>query len=232
MRTPATRLLVKDELVGFAKSKVMIVLWVVLPLLATLGYFLIPSPDAAASGGKKVEIPLTYMMGLLISSLAGTIAAVMVAVDIVSEKNRKVYELFVIRPIPREAIIWAKFLAVFASVTIACVASLSVGLVVDLVRGTTLPAGMLTDTFKSLGSVVGVIAVSAAVGCLFGVLSNSILVAVILILYVGQNLAIVPMLPMYLKLGDQWYWIVLGITAMCTLAVMLLSGFLFRRAEF
>jgi ABC-type transport system involved in multi-copper enzyme maturation permease subunit len=229
MRTPATRLLVKDELVGFAKSKVMIVLWVALPVLATLGYFLLPS---GADGGDQPDIPLTYMMGILISSLAGTIAAVMVAVDIVSEKSRKVYELFIIRPIAREAIVWAKFLAVFLCVTIACVIALCVGIAVDLVRGVELEQALLMDTLRSLGSVVGVIAVSAAVGVFFGVLSSSILVAVILILYVGQNLAIIPMLPAYLNLSEGWYWIILAATALTTLVLMYFAGVLFRRAEY
>ncbi len=230
MKAAATRLLVVDELRGFAKSKVMIVLWVALPALATLGYFLLPTP--ASTGDGAMDVPLTYMMGLLISSLAGTIAAVMVAVDIVSEKTRRVYDLFIIRPIRREVILWAKFLAVFSCVTVACVVALTVGITVDLIRGTDLPDQLIWDTLRSLGSVVGVIAISAAVGIFFGVLCNSILVAVILVLYVGQNLAIIPMLPAYLDMGDSFYWLMLGISAAATVVVMLFAGLLFRRAEF
>lgn len=230
MKTAGTRLLVRDELVGFAKSKVMIVLWVLLPLLATLGYFVLPS--ASTNGASKTEVPLTYLMGLLISSLAGTIAAVMVAVDIVNERSRKVYDLLIARPIPREAIVWAKFIAVFVSVTIACIVSLGVGVVVDAVRGVEMPDELMTQTLKSFGSVVGVIAISAAVGVFFGVMSNSILVAVILVLYIGQNLTIVPMLPTYFGLGDGFYWLILAITAVTTVFVMYFAGVLFRRAEF
>src|SRR5688500_18350570 len=106
-RSP-TRLMLRDELIGFAKSKVMIVLWVVLPLIAIDGYLLLPDEitNAAGMGG----LSATAFVGFLMSSVAGTVAAPMVAVDIVSERNRKVYELFVIRPIRREVIIWAKFL--------------------------------------------------------------------------------------------------------------------------
>ena len=98
-----TRLLVRDELIGFARSKVMIVLWVVLPLIALAGYLLLPRAvtEARGLGG----LSAAAFVGFLMSSIAGTVAALMVAVDIVSERNRKVYELFVIRPIRREAIL-------------------------------------------------------------------------------------------------------------------------------
>src|SRR5688500_5952270 len=127
MRSP-TLLLVKDELVGFAKSKVMLVLWVVLPALAIAGYFLLPSVIKQSTGN---NLSAVAFMGFLESSIAGTIAALMVAVDIVSEKNRKVYELYVIRPIPRSAIVLSKFIAVYACVVIACFVSLLLGIAVD-----------------------------------------------------------------------------------------------------
>ena len=218
MRVSAVRMMLRDELVGFAKSKVMVVLWVVLPVLAALGYFLLPKPDA----GQQPPVPMVTMMALVLSSLAGTIAAVMIGVDIVGEKSRNVYDILIIRPISRTTILWSKFVAVFLCVTIA----------IDLIRGVALPAGLATETLKSLGSVIAVIAISSSVGVLFGVLSNSILVVVILILYVGQNLAIVPMLPAYLNLGDDWYWIMLVISAGVTLGLMLLAGLSFRRTEF
>ena len=131
-RSP-TRLMLRDELIGFAKSKVMLVLWVVLPIVAMAGYLLLPDEitNARSMGG----LSATAFVGFLMSSVAGTVAALMVAVDIVSERNRKVYELFVIRPIRREVIIWSKFLAVFTCVTVACLVSLGLGIAVDAIRG-------------------------------------------------------------------------------------------------
>jgi len=228
MSISPVRMMLRDELVGFAKSKVMVVLWVVLPLLAALGYFLLPTPGA----GQQPPVPMVTMMALVLSSLAGTIAAVMIGVDIVGEKSRNVYDILIIRPISRTTILWSKFLAVFLCVTIACLISLGLGITIDLIRGVALPAGLATETLKSLGSVIAVIAISSSVGVLFGVLSNSTLVVVILILYVGQNLAIVPMLPAYLNLGDDWYWIMLVISAGVALGMMLLAGLSFRRTEF
>jgi len=226
VRSP-TRILLRDELVGFAKSKVMIVLWVVLPLIAMAGYLLLPDEitNARGMGG----LSATAFVGFLMSSVAGTVAALMVAVDIVSERNRKVYELFVIRPLRREVIIWAKFLAVFACVTVACLVSVALGIVVDAVRG---HAPKLDyDMLKSLLSLVGVIAMSCSVGVVFGVMSRTILVAVILILYVGQNLTIVPMLPVYLGWLPDKFWLVMLITAVLTALLVFAASVMFRRAE-
>ena len=227
----ATWLLTKDELWGFAKSKVMLVLWVILPAIAILGYFLLPQ-GAVLRGSMDNQLSATAFMGLLESSIAGTVAALMVAVDIVSEKNRKVYELYVIRPIPRHAIILAKFVAVFACVTVACIVSLLLGITVDWLRGEPLSGPLVYDAFKAMLSLTGVIGLSSAVGVFFGVTSKTILVAVILILYVGQNLAVVPMLPMYFGILPAHYWVFMAISGGLVVLVLWGSAALFRRNEF
>ena len=226
-----TLLLVRDELIGFAKSRVMIVLWVLLPALAIGGYLLLPT-SAMLGGDDGPKLSATAFMGFLMSSIAGTVSALMVAVDIISEKNRKVYELFVIRPIRREAIIWAKFIAVFGCVTVACLVSIALGITVDMIRGATITGPMLYDAFKSVVALTGVIALSATVGVLFGVITKTILVAVILILYVGQNLAILPMLPMYLGLLPNQFWLVMLISGVLAAFLLWASGVLFRRTEY
>lgn len=226
-----TLLLVKDELWGFAKSKVMLVLWVILPVLAMLGYFLLPA-DLTMRGSMGNQLSATAFMSLLESSIAGTVAALMVAVDIVSEKNRKVYELYVIRPIPRSAIIVSKFFAVFTCVAVACLASLLLGIAVDWARGDVLSGEQVYDAFKALVALIAVIALSAGVGVFFGVTSKTILVAVILILYVGQNLAIVPMLPMYLGILPQSFWLLMLISGALVAILLWASAALFKRSEF
>jgi ABC-type transport system involved in multi-copper enzyme maturation permease subunit len=225
-----TWLLVKDELVGFAKSKVMIVLWVVLPVLTMLGYFLLPS-GALIRGSLDNDMTATTFMALLQSSIAGTVAALMVAVDIVSEKNRKVYDLYVIRPIRRETIIIAKFLAVFACVTIACVASILLGISVDWIRFGAPTGGELYELLKALTMLSAVLALSAAVGVFFGVVVKTILVAVILILYVGQNIAIVPMLPMHFGILPGSFWLFMLISGVLAALILWGSAVLFRRTE-
>lgn len=231
MPSPTLRL-VSDELMGFAKSKVMIVLWVLLPALAIGGYLLIPSSAQLGGAGGGPKLSATAFMGFLMSSIAGTVAALMVAVDIISEKNRNVYTLFVIRPIRPEAIILAKFLAVFACVTVACIVSLTLGMTLDAIRGTPVTGPVLYDALKVMLSLIFVIALSATVGCLFGVMAKTILVAVILILYVGQNLAVVPMLPMYLGLLPDQFWIFMVISALLVVLLLWASSALFRRTEY
>jgi hypothetical protein len=64
------------------------------------------------------------------------------------------------------------------------------------------------------------------------VLAKSIVVAVILVLYVGQNLAIVPMLPVYLGILPDHFWVVMLISAALVALLQLGSGALFRRAQY
>jgi len=223
-----TALLIKDELVGFAKSKVMLVLWVILPLIATGGFLILPE---AIKGNLGHQLTATAFMSLIVGNIAGTIASLMLAVDIVSEKNRKVYELFIIRPIPRRAIVLAKFVAVFTSVAIACLISVSVGIAVDWIRGNALSGAAIYDAFKSMVSLTAAIGLSASVGVFFGVISKTILVAVILILFC-PNLAIVPMLPMYFGVLPESYWMFIAISLGLILLVLWGSIALFKRNEF
>jgi hypothetical protein len=225
----ATAILLRDELVGFAKSRVMLVLWLVLPVLALLGFMLLPKELTRTHDLP----PLTAMMfmSLLMSSLAGTIAGLMAAVDVVSERNRNVFVLFAVRPIRREAIVWAKFFAVFACVSVACVASLALGVVVDLVRGVPVTWALLVDALHALSTTAAAIALSAAVGVVFGVMSRTVVIAVLLVLYVGQNLAIVPLLPSYFGVLPESFWIFIAISVVLVVALLWAGGVLLRRAQ-
>ena len=50
-----------------------------------------------------------------------------------NERNRHVYELFLVRPVKRRELLLAKGLAVYSCVAVACLVSVIVGLVADLV---------------------------------------------------------------------------------------------------
>lgn len=225
-----TRVFLRDELVGFARSKVMLVLWIVLPVIAILAFLALPHELTGDSAGQPRSA--AAFVGLIMSSIAGTASALMVAVDIVSERNRKVYELFVIRPIHRSAILWAKFIAVFVCVGVACIVATALGVGVDMVRGDVPTRDVTITILKSLASLIGVLSLSIAVGILFGVLARSIVAAVILVLYIGQNLAIIPMLPVYLGYLPGQFWPVMLVSLALTYVVMLGATTSFRRAEF
>ena len=105
-------LLFIDELLGFYKSKVMVFLWIGLPVIALLFRFI-----SGASSGQ--EISFTLISSILVSTIGGTFAAVMLSVSIINENNRRVYDLFLIRPLKRRDIILAKFLSVYTCVSVA-----------------------------------------------------------------------------------------------------------------
>ncbi len=231
MATSPTLRLVKDELYGFAKSKVMLVLWVILPLIAIAGYLLLRGNEKIGMDPDS-KMSASVFMSLILSSLSGTVAALMVAVDLVSERQRKVFELFIIRPIRREVIIWSKFIAVFLVVTMACILSMALGIAIDTIRGDAFTSAMAYDTLKGMAQLVSVIGLSAAVGVICGVLARSILVAVLLILYGGQNLTIVPMLPTYLGVLPDQFWVFQAISLILILVLTFLASLAFRRSQF
>jgi ABC-type transport system involved in multi-copper enzyme maturation permease subunit len=170
-----------DELRGFYRSKVMLFLWVGMPVLAA-GLFLW-SPD---TGG---DIPLSALVALLVSSLSGTLASVMLVVTVINEREAHVYDLFVIRPIRRRDILLAKYLAVFVCVQVAAVLAFLTGIAFDYAyHGTDVATswGMITD---SLVMSVVVLAISSAAGILIGIVSPSILVGAILVIYMGNQIA-------------------------------------------
>lgn len=237
MATSPTMRLVKDEFYGFAKSKVMVVLWVVLPILAIGGYFLfdflqsIQAEEAgAAADGPKMSV--FVFLSALLSSIAGTVAALMIAVDVVSERQRKVFELLVIRPMRREAIIWSKFIAVFVMVSLACVISMSLAIAVDYVRGETVTWTTLYEMAKGLAQAAAVIALATAGGVAVGVISRTILVAVLIVQFGSQNLTVVPMLPIYFGAAPDSFWVFQAISYGLAFALVWLAGWGFRRSQF
>ena len=188
-------LLFADELRGFYKSKVMIFLWVGLPIIALLFRFI-------SAGSTGQEIPFTLVSSIVVSSIGGTLAAVMLAVFIINEKNRHVYDLFLIRPIKRQDIVLSKFFSVYVCVAIASAIAVLAGVIADLVATGTLPTTVLLDAGQSLVTTLSMIAVSCGAGVLIGVASPSVLVGAILVIYGGNQISVIPLVPTLLNLPD------------------------------
>ncbi len=217
-------LLFKDELQGFYKSKVMIFLWVGLPVIALLFRFV-----QVSSSGQ--QIPFTLISSLVVSSIGGTLAAVMLTVFIINEKNHRVYDLFLIRPLKRRDIMLSKFLAVYVCVAIASAIAVAVGIVTDYATTGALAATALTDAGTSLATSLSMIAVSCGAGVLIGVASPSVLVGAILVIYGGNQISVLPLVPALLGLDNAAvYTIVLA----AVVATALLAGAvaLFNRKQF
>jgi len=217
-------LLFVDELRGFYKSKVMIFLWIGLPIIALLFRFV-----SGSSSGQN--IPFTLVSAIVVSSLAGTLASVMLAVFIINEKNRHVYELFLIRPLKRRDIILAKFFSVYTCVAIASFIAVLAGMITDYATTGTLSTSVLSNVGQSLATSLSMIAVACAAGVLIGVASPSVLVGAILVIYGGNQISVIPLVPTLLNVQDATVFTIVlaGATAAGLLAVAVA---LFERKQF
>lgn len=188
-------LMYKDELKGFYKSKVMLVLWIGLPVLALWIYLLDPKTEQ--------QVPLTVLSGLVVSSLAGTLSSIMLTVGIIHEKSRGVYPLFLIRPVKRKDILLGKFFAVYSCIVMAAMISIFMGLVVDFFTIGTISGKLIGNTVTSMVMGFSMMAISASAGILIGIISPSVLVGVILVLYGGNQVASLVMIPAILGLSKS-----------------------------
>jgi ABC-2 type transport system permease protein len=218
------QLLYVDELRGFYKSKVMLFLWIGLPIIALLFRFVQSSSTGQA-------IAFTVISALVVSSLAGTLAAVMLTVSIINEKNRNVYELFLIRPLKRRDIILAKFFSVYSCVAVASLIAVLVGVAADFVTSGALPSTVFRDTAQSLAISLSMVAVSCSAGVLIGVAAPSVLVGAILVIYGGNQISVVPLLPNLLGLSNADYFTI-GLATAITIALLAGATALFERKQF
>jgi len=216
------RLLFLDELKGYAKSKVMIVLWFGLPLLSLLIYFLQPDTEG---------VPISFLVGLLVSSIGGTLSGIMLSTSIVSEKNRHVYDLFLIRPVRRSSLLLAKYFAVYMCLVVAVVISLIFGLIIDEFT-VGLSEYFLNETFESLIISMSSMAITCSIGIFFGVLVSSVPVAAILSVYLGSQLSSIILLPTFfiVTLNPVILALTLGISI--TSVIMSINMYLFSRQQF
>jgi len=213
-----------DELQGFYKSKVMIFLWVGLPLIAILFRFI-----QVSSTGQS--IPFAVISSLVVSSLAGTLSAVMLTVSIINEKNRHVYELFLIRPLRRRDIILAKFFSVYTCVAIASLLAIAVGIAADWAITGAILATVLQDTAQSLAISLSMVAVSCSAGVLLGVASPTVLVGAILVIYGGNQISVLPILPTLLNIAYADAFTI-GLAAAIAVALLWVAIFLFEKKQF
>jgi ABC-2 type transport system permease protein len=188
-------LLYVDELKGFRKSRVMLALWVGLPLLALLLHAWSP----ALEGG----MPFSTFTALVVSSISGTLASAMLAVSIIHERSQHVYELFLIRPLERRDILLAKFFSVYTGLAIAGMLAIGVGLAVDYVTLGEISSQLLVNTLESLALSLAMTAIASAVGVLIGVISTSVLLGVILVIYGGNQVVGLVMVPLMLEFSGR-----------------------------
>jgi ABC-2 type transport system permease protein len=216
-------LLYADELAGFSRSRAMLVLWVGMPVVALAIHALQPNLQG--------QMSLTVFSTLIVSSISSTISAVMLSVGIIHEKSRGVYALFLVRPVKRRNILLAKFFAVLTCILVAAAITLAVGMAYDWLRGGMPDLAVLMEVGRSAVTAIASIGIASAAGILIGILSPSVIVGAILVIYGANQLSVLGFLPILLGLEPAWlYSLAIGVP----LSVLLLtvSAALFNRKQF
>jgi ABC-2 type transport system permease protein len=217
------KILFWDELKGFYKSKVMVTLWIGLPVITILLHYFRPKTDH--------EMSLALFSTLIITSLCATLASIMLAVNIIHEKSKGVYPLFLVRPVKRRDLLLSKFFAVYICIASAAVINIIVGLMIDGLTSTVAPAIAMKDALKSLFVGFSMMGISSSAGILIGVLSPSVLLGVILVLYGGNQVSVIAILPSILKLPfDFELTIIFGL--IFTILILLIAIFFFKKKQF
>jgi len=202
-------LLFVDELRGFYKSKVMLFLWVGMPVFGLLVHLL-------AQG--EQEMPVSVLTAILVSTISGTLASAMLVVSVLNERERHVFDLFVVRPVKRRDLLLAKFFAVYVCVVTAAMIAVGVGAAIDYLDASMAMDVVLKGVGESLVMSFAMLAVTASAGVLIGIAAPSMLVGVILVIYGGNQMsAVVGLLGFYI--GNDVLTIGLGVI----IAVMLLT---------
>jgi ABC-2 type transport system permease protein len=185
-------LLYTDELKGYYKSKLMLVLWVGLPLLSFLMQFLNPDLEG---------IPISTFVAILVGSIGGTLSSVMLSTTITGERNRNVYDLFLIRPVKRWEILVSKYFAVLTCLLLAILISLLMGIVVDVIKIGTPIIELLRNNAESLIISLATISIACSIGVFFGAIINSVAVSAVLSVYLGNQVSSIIILPTILIPG-------------------------------
>ena len=215
-------LIFKDELMGFYKSKTMIFLWIGLPVLAILIHV----------SSQSTDMSLSILVSLVVSSIGGLLASVMLTVNIINEKDTRVYDLFLIRPLKRWHILVSKFLAVYICVSIACIIAISIGLLVDYSESQIAFDIIVRNIFEPFIMTLSVIAISSSIGILIGVVAPSILVGVLLVIFGGNYVSSIPSIIPFIFNIENPFNIVLMLGIIITIVLMGLSILLFNKKEF
>ena len=192
MRKSKLGLLYVDELKGYYKSKLMVVLWIGLPLLSFLTQFINPDLEG---------FPVSTFVAILVGAIGGTLSAVMLSTTITGERNRCVYDLFLIRPVKRWEIILSKYFAVLTCMLMAVLISLIMGMVVDVIKIGTSVIQLLRINSESLIVSLATISIACSIGVFFGIIINSIAVSAVLSVYLGNQISSIIILPTILIPG-------------------------------
>ena len=219
-------ILLWDEFRGFAKSKTMIALWIGMPLVVIIMHFLNPVEG---------NFPMTLFSGIVIASIGGLLAAVILSSTMANEINANVYALFLIRPVKRWNIVVAKYIAFMLSLTIAALLSFTSGIIVDLIQSS-LPSEIFKEiirfSFENLLISLSAMSIACAAGLVIGMLVKSVAMAVILSIYLGQQMSVIAILPGYFLENVDPLIFSIGVGLAATVIILALGIFVFNKKQF
>ena len=216
-------LLFRDELTGFYKSNVMLILWFTLPILSILSFLYFPASDD--------EVPLSIITSSIISGIGGWLAAMMLAVHIIHEKSHQVYELFLVRPVKSSHIILAKYYAVFFCVALASLIALSLGFFIDSLFLNRISIQLFYNTMDSVVIGFSIIAIECAAGALVGVLASSVIVGVILVVITHNIASLSIIVPIITKINHPVLTaLILGV--LLSSLFLMIANVVFKRKQF
>jgi len=93
------------------------------------------------------------------------------------------------------------------------------------------PEIVMADTIQSMAMSLSMMAVSSSAGILIGVLSPSVLLGAILVIYGANQISALPILPTFLLLTNPvFYTIILGLVVSC--ALLTIAILFFNRKQF
>lgn len=216
----ALKTLYFDELKGFSRSKIMAVLWIGLPLISVA--FRVFRPDTEG-------MPLLTLVAILLASIGGTVATVLLSTSITNERAKSVYDLFLVRPVRRYELLVAKFLAAFSSLFVAVLLSVLLGIVIEAVTGNLSAGTFMGENFESLLVTLTGIAVACSIGIFFGITMSSVAVSAILSAYLGNQIAGAIILPLALSssLNVVLYCALVG--TLVPAAILTVTALIFER---
>ncbi len=222
-------LLFWDEYRYFCKSRVMIYLWLGIPLIMVT-FHLLPK-----NSNQNPALHSVFMA----TGTFGMIAGAMLCASIISELNRGVYVLLLVRPLNRHHILIAKYLVVLLSVGLAFIISICLCIAVDYgfsehARG----EAILSDAVLSLCFFFCLLSVTASEGVLFGILARSLNVGMILYIILCMNsqvgvMAFCTYLPKWLNQPPLWLHalVLIGSGGAATLVLMGIAIALFNKRQ-
>ncbi len=219
-------LLLWDEFKGFAKSKTIIALWVGMPLIIIIMHISDPSQG---------DFPITLFSGIVIASIGGLLAAVILSSTMTNEITKNVYALFLIRPVKRWHIVISKYIAFMFSLTIASLLSFTAGIIVDLIQST-VPSEffkyILKFSFENLLISLSAMSIACASGLVIGMLVKSVAMSVILSIYLGQQMSVIAIMPGYFLENIDPLYFSLGVGFAATVVILALGIFIFKKKQF